>query len=225
MPSGGQPVGKVTKFRWTASPAQIAAKQAERRTRLPETNPIVWSHCSKAVVRLFDFSNERRDEITYDGLQEAGEAVLEAVQDELRTQRSPLPLSVASELAISRLWAIHALSVLTGSYAHAKRYELQVTSGAPLAVCIGTGPWFPPVSGFRKLKKVRSYWGEVSIPAAGCHAIMAESTRFGGVMWRYWCDDCAPNKGAKVRAQARRHKRLVDGIHEARSTPEGYARQ
>jgi hypothetical protein len=121
-------------------------------------------------------------------------------------------LPVASELGISRLWAIHALAVNTGSHSHAKRFELEITGGAPLAVRLGTGPWFPDVAGFRKLQKIQTHWGDVFVPKLGCHAIIPELTRLGGVMWRYWCEPCAPNKGAKARAQARRHKRLVDSI-------------
>ena len=166
-------------------------------------------------MRLFDFSIELVDRapVTHEGLQEASEATLGAVQDELRVRTSPLELAVASELAFARLWAIHALLGLTGSHSHAKRFELEVTSGRPLAVCVGKSPWFPPVAGFRKLQTVRSYWGDVFVPALGCHAVIPESTRLGGVMWRYWCDDCAPNRGAKARAQGRRHKKLFDEIH------------
>ena len=189
---------------------------AERRAGLQKT--ILWSHCPEAQLKLFDFSNEILDriQVTRDGLIECAEAVLCAVQVELTSRSSPLELAVASELAISRLWAIHALSVCTGSHAHAKRFELRIAGGAPLAVCVGTGPWFPPVAGFRKVKRLQTLWGEVFVPALGCHAVIAESTRIGGVMWRYWCDECAPNSGAKARAQARRHKQLVDEIHRSR---------
>lgn len=168
-----------------------------------------------AVRLLIEFRTQAP--ITDDGLADAAEVTLAAVQDELRTQSSPLEISVASELAFSRLWSIHALLVHTGSHSRAKRYEQQVTDGAPLAICLGTGPWFPPVSGFRKAQQVSTYWGVVSIPALGCHAIIPESTRLGGVMWRYWWDDCATSRGAKARAQARRHKQLVEEIHTSRS--------
>ena len=82
---------------------------------------------------------------------------------------------------------------------------------------MGTGPWFPNVSGFQKLRPVYSYhWGELHVPALGCHAIIPESTRFGGKMWLCWCEGCKPNRGAKARAQARAHKRMVDKLAKGR---------
>ena len=208
----------MTKQSWRATPEQIAAMNARRRAKLSETSPILCARCPDAQLRLFDFSIEVANgaPVTDDGLRDAAEATLYAVQDELRARSSPLDLSVVSDLAFGRLWAIYALLFHTGSHSHAKRFELEITDGAPLAICLGTGPWFPPVAGFRRTLRVRTHWKDVWVPACGCNAIMPESTRLGGVMWRYWCHSCAPNTGAKGRAQARRHKRLVDEIHKSR---------
>jgi len=209
-------VGKVTK-----EPIRgelDAAKGARRRAALPDSQPILSARCPDAQARLFDFSIElaRHDPSTQVGLQDAAETLLSVVQDELRS-RSPLELRAALELAGARLWAIHAFFVLTGSHSQAKRFETELAAGEPLAVCIGTGPFWAPVAGFRKLQTVRSaHWGELHIPARGCLAVIPESTRLGGVMWRYWCDDCAPKRGQKTRSQARRHRTMVDELAERR---------
>ena len=199
----------------------MAAMEAQRRAALPQISPILWARCSEAQLRLFDFSNELRSRVPVrkDALHGAAEEILRAVQEELQARASPLEIAEASELGIGRLWAIHALSVVTSSHSCAKRFELEITGGAPLAICLGTGPWYPPVAGFRSVQRVQSFGGVVYVPKLGCYSIIPESTRLGGVMWRYWCDDCAPRKGAKACAQARKHKRLVDEIQASeRST-------
>jgi hypothetical protein len=196
--------GKVTNL--------LAEKHARRREWV-RAQPILGARCPGAQVRIFDFSTELHGGgFTRDGLQSASETTLECVQDEYRGRRSHLDDSAFFELHHARLWAIHALSLLTGSHAHAKRFELKITDDHPLTVCGGTGPWFPAVSpGLRKLQPVQTFWGEVlHVPALGCHAIIPESTRLGGVMWRYWCDDCSPSKGQKSRSQVRAHRRRVE---------------
>jgi hypothetical protein len=206
-------VGKVTNLDWDGSPE---AKDARRRATLSETCRILAARCPDAQVRLFDFSIELRDgksPFTWDGLHEAAETLIACVQDELSSRRSPLDLRDACELVHSRLWAIHALALLTGSHAHAKRFEVGVASGRPLTVCYGSGPLLPPVAGFQRLQAVDIHLlgkVKVQIPRRGCLAIIPESTRVGGVMWRYWCSDCAPSRGAKARSQARAHRRMAN---------------
>lgn len=64
-------------------------------------------------------------------------------------------VSTAELRAGARLWAIYALSLRTGSHSSAKRLELEMTDGAPLAVCVGTGPFWPAVAGFQKTRRVQ----------------------------------------------------------------------
>jgi hypothetical protein len=221
VPNARYAVGKVTKndeqrpkrIRWTATPEQRATKDALRRAALRDEPSILGKRCPEAQIRLFDFSIELREglRIRRGGLQSASETTLACVQEEYRTRSSPLELVAFTELHTSRLWAIRALSLVTSSHAHSKRFELKITDGHPLTVCGGTGPWYPEVAGFRKTHPVSTFWGEeLHVPALGCHTIIPESTRSRGVMWKYWCENCAPNAGAQTRAQVRAHRRRVE---------------
>ena len=198
------------------SPELIAEKHARRRAQLPRA-----IRSSERVARMLSYGSSTspsscasRHPFRREGLLDASETILRVVQEELRTRTSPLDIAVAIEIAGARLWAIHALSLVTGSHSYAKRIELEMTDGAPLAVCVGTGPFWPAVAGFQKTWPVQWYKRELSLPALGCRAVMPESPRLGGVMWRYWCDECAPNKGT-VRAQIRRHVRRLNRDYQS----------
>jgi hypothetical protein len=196
-------MGKVT------NPDVIVRKDARRRARLPEDQPILGARCPEAQARLFDFSVQLRERLPFstEGLLEACETILACVQDEYRERASPLEPVAAIELSAARKWAMHAVALRTGSYVHARRFEITHTHGEPLTLCVGT-----------QVTVKSDYWEDVlEIPARGCYSIIEESRTIGGRR-KLWCDEHAPNKGQRARARAREHKRFVDEIAAQRLT-------
>jgi hypothetical protein len=161
---------------------------------------ILGRRCLASCRRLFDFSIEVRDErpITRDGLAEAAEDVLLWVQRELALWRSAEapPAAVAWELYAAQRWVRLAYCERHTSV-EAKRYELAVADGAPLALCIGTSISVD----VRRWKRVSRLLGRSGVTtwAPGCRRVIPDVRDSERHFWRVWCDDCAPNRGQTTR--------------------------
>lgn len=136
------------------------------------------------------------------GLTEACEAVIRAVQAELRVQEpGPVPRDLAYELVISENWALHALVDWKG-LAGAKREHIRIAGGRPLAICRGGGVG----------REVETVLGPMHAVAEGCLRVFEPPTRASGRMWPGLCPQCRPRNGKRnptrdaerrVRARAR----------------------
>ncbi len=188
---------------------KVESREDRLRAAIATDQSILGALCPEAQRRLLDFSFDREQT---DGVVEAAEEILTNVQHELSSRRPRLEHAAAFELVSARQWAIYALSLITTTHAHAKKHELAVTEGSPLTACFGFSPFLPPIRG-RALQEVQTHrYGVLRIPAYGCFAVIPESTRLGGRMWRQWCTDCAPNSRDAALRQARSHRRMVDSL-------------
>jgi len=140
------------------------------------------------------------------GLTEACEAVIRAVQTELRIHEpGPVPRELAYELIIGELWALHALVDWKGK-AGAKREHVRIARGRPLAICRGGGIG----------REVETVLGPMQVVAEGCLRVFEAPTRTSGRMWPGLCPDCRPRNGkrnpsrdAETRLRARLRDRMA----------------
>ena len=142
---------------------------------------------------------------------------LVAVQDELRTQSSPL--RAFGRLGVRRSRGSGRFTLCSCTLGATPTRSATNWTGHETAHRLRSAS--APDRGFRlcpafgRRKGAHLLGGSSRFPPSAVTRSFPSRTRLGGVMWRYWCDDCAPSKGAKARAQARRHKRLVEEIqHE-----------
>jgi hypothetical protein len=122
---------------------------------------------------------------------------------------------VAIPLASRRMWAIEALLEVHGLAKRVKEIELQISNGAPLAICVGGACHFssPPVAGrsrnashrkrgqqrepHQKIKMIeveqtvwlqgRTYTNAVRWPAVGCLKVFEDTSQSERVPWSSWC--------------------------------------
>jgi hypothetical protein len=199
-------VGKSDSDRW----------KLERDVRvmrsLATEEPILGARCPKDQARLFFCSVRMREGRTPDNEDlEAAKNIVACVHRELRERSSPLDIAAAWELSNAKRWAIKVLADRRGK-TYAKEIELQLTQGEPLTICMGS----PKPAG------VETAAGLLHVPVLGlgCRRVFPDSVRTtGGHMWRYWCDDCPPNRAQPLRSARRAHEKRV---HEwVRATLDG----
>jgi hypothetical protein len=96
----------------------------------------------------------------------------------------PVDQLVAVELTIKRDWALHAFTN-HGGRAWAKRKQLELTDGRPLAICTG--------GRFRMY--VQTVIGEGSAWPTGCFRVFEEAPNIKGKKWPPLCPHCQPRSG------------------------------
>jgi hypothetical protein len=169
--------------------------------RLDERDRRVMLSLASEQARLFKFSVAIRDGCTPDhaGLEEAAKTVLSHVHRELRERESPLDYAAAWGLNNAKRWAIRALADREGKI-RAKKIELNLTQGKPLAICMGSQT------------SVDTEMGHLHLPVLGCRSVFRDATHVtgGNRMWRDWCDNCPPNKAQPLRWAKNEHKKRVD---------------
>ena len=102
------------------------------------------------------------------------------------------PPAVAWELHTAQSWARLAYCE-QHTAVETKQYELTVTDGAPLTLCIGTDISVD----IRQWRRVPSLLGRAGVTtlAPGCRRVIPDVPDSERHFWRCWCDDCAPNTG------------------------------
>ena len=192
------------------TPRKAVADKGDRDLRvrglLSTEAPILGALCPSEQAALFDYSVQVRDrlKIAEEGLHGAATAVLTAVQQELRVRRPLLDTAAAFGLASAREWALHALVYLEGKQG-AKRLEIALAGGEPLAIC-GVPVYVEdrPSIGFRGAKPIESPFGLVNLPNFGCFGVFPDSLREDrGRMWSYWCPRCEPSASKATRFQTK----------------------
>jgi hypothetical protein len=96
----------------------------------------------------------------------------------------PVDDLVAHDLTVKRDWALHAL-INHGGPAWAKRRQLEVTDGRPLAIC--TGGRFPMYE--------QTEVGVLRAWPTGCYHVFQEAPNVAGKKWPPLCPDCQPRAG------------------------------
>jgi hypothetical protein len=118
---------------------------------------------------------------------EASSAVLAAVQQELmRLAPGPLDDEVAFELFWAEFWALHEINDRAGQGA-AKRAQVQVAAGRPLAICRST----------YSTRQVQTPTASVAVHGKGCLRIYESPTRTSGRMFPHLCPECRPRNGKR----------------------------
>jgi hypothetical protein len=120
-------------------------------------------------------------------LEPACEDVIRAVQQELK-RLSPGPLSEdeAHLLFWSEFWALHALYDI-GGHGKARRVQLGVCDGAPLAICRCSA----------EKQVTETLIGQIPVRGKGCLRIFELPARTSGRMWPSLCPDCRPRNGRR----------------------------
>jgi hypothetical protein len=197
----------------------LVERDAKVRAGLADT--ILGSRCLNACQRLFDYSVDLRDDPVphVQGLREASEEVILWTQRELAALLSdePLPPAVAFQLHTWQWLARRAHLEQHGRQCDVKTYEVAVTDGAPLAICMGTNISLD-VSSYRRVAASRGKTNVVTA-AFGCFRVFPDTTQTSRRMWRPWCDRCTPNTGQKRRAwkaEMRRRARIWESAIRAR---------
>jgi len=151
-----------------------------------------------------------REKVDMVGMSETCSAVISAVQCELaRLEPGPISLAVAHELVVSEVWALGALANWKG-HAAAKREQIRLANGRPLAICRGTE------SG----REVVTPLGTYVVHGEGCLCIFEAPTRASGRLWPHLCPACRPRNGKRqpLREAERRLRRRIDDRLRARAT-------
>ena len=95
-------------------------------------------------------------------------------------QNDPVAELLAVGLTIKRDWALHAL-IDHGGGGWAKREQLALTAGRPLAICTGGG--YP------------TYWNGLRAWTQGCLFVFEEPPNVGGKKWGRLCPNCQNRAG------------------------------
>lgn len=182
--------------------------QAELRSRCPASFERLEQFATQSIVgRLPDDGSwllaELREAVgpmRRDGVDQAAEEVLAAVQQELskRSSSSPLPWHVATVFAKARFDAINALD--GGGYAK-RALQQAAAPSRPLMVCTGhtylisrSATPDDPVDKFNP---------------RGCGAIFPESPKLSGNnLWAMWCPACRSSHKKPSRQRDALRKRL-----------------
>jgi hypothetical protein len=139
------------------------------------------------------------------GIQPACEAVIKVVQRAL-AERAPGPISVdeAHGLFWAEFWALHALYDI-GGHGKARRVQLEVCKGAPLATCRCNA----------EKQMTETLIGQIPVRGQGCLRIFELPTRTSGRMWSSLCPDCRPRNGKRqpLREAQRALRRRVARNH------------
>ena len=141
-----------------------------RREALADT--ILGRRCLSAVQHLFDWSTG----VVATPQLDLSAELCAVIQDELRSRESPLDVEAGFELAYARRWTVLALVDSAGGVKRAKELELELTDGAPLAVCTGItwrkGLQYDPPPFLGTISKGVTSNGEVvRIPGFGCFGV------------------------------------------------------
>jgi hypothetical protein len=91
----------------------------------------------------------------------------------------PVDRLVAVDLTRKRDWAFHAL-IGHGGEAWARRRQLELTGGRPLAICTGGGSLIP----------VKTELGWLHTSTDGCFKVWTEPSNRAGKRWSRLCPDC-----------------------------------
>jgi hypothetical protein len=171
----------------------------------PELEGGLWEEVRKVVAARPDLGN---------GLEEAAVDVLQEIQRALHRLESPIEFQVARSLTRDRYWAITALIHL-GGQKQAKERLLRITSGRPLAVCMGDVYRIGARDTSRRGKRaergrtVKTLVGDVSHVVKGCRAIFVDTDRAnGGDMWPGLCRGCG-----KLKPQLKQDRALARRIN------------
>jgi hypothetical protein len=122
------------------------------------------------------------------GMDEASEVVIRTVQRELRRlEPGPVDRLLAFELVTAELWALHPIFDGGGAGA-AKRAQVRLADGRPLAICRGTATG----------RLVNTRHGTFTVHGEGClHIFEAPDHTTGGHMFPHQCPDCRPRNGKR----------------------------
>jgi hypothetical protein len=179
----------------------LAGRDLRVMRSLESEHSILGKRCRRAQERLFSFSVaiRERQEPKFAGLEKAARTVLFNVHCELRECASPLEEAAAWELSNAKKWAIRAFAYVPGEV-RAKKIEVELTQGEPLAICMGSQT------------SVDTEMGLLHLPVLGCRSVFPDATHVtgGNRMWRDWCDKCPPNQAQPLRTARREHKKRVD---------------
>ena len=195
---------------------KIDAEKAARRREGLRDSPLAPA-CLPALEVLCDYSDNLggwvKREIPTGELVPAAKMVLRAVQNDLLQRRDRPPSAENIQFAYARHWALHALTDRM-RVSEAKRVDLDVTDGRPLAVCTGADlrGWSyqasrPPILlGTPVDLKVGN--GKVTTPAFGCFVIFDDSVRTSAKPWSFSCPAC---RARRTRHEAQVAARSISG--------------
>jgi hypothetical protein len=116
---------------------------------------------------------------------EAARATLRWFNDQLlELQPGPVDESAAYGLTVKRDWAL-AVLVAYGGKGEAKRQQLELLGGQPLAICTGG----------RHAMFEKTKIGVLRAWTKGCFRVFDEKPNIAGKKWPPLCPDCQPREG------------------------------
>jgi hypothetical protein len=194
--------------------------------------PVLSHRCRPDdLYRLLHYSHEtmcvdeegHRIRVDEDGLEEAADRIVAAVQAELaeleRRQRDANPtseelLGAAFELFWVGEFAIDALAFRRGK-GYAAQRQVQHAGERPLAVCVGCPPRQP-------IPTILGTFPGNSVGWTGCFRVFEASTGPSGRIWPpRWCLECRPSnrRHRRTRDIVRAYQRRVAEITQMRHLP------